>query len=33
MAEASFTTIEDKAALRRLETALNKRFRRLDAAA
>ena len=33
MAEASFTTIEDKAALRRLETALNKRFNRLGAAA
>lgn len=33
MAEASFTTIEDKAALRRFESSLNKRFRRLGAAA
>ena len=33
MAEASFTTIEDKAALRTLEAALNKRFRRLGATA
>lgn len=33
MAEVSFTAIEDKAALRRLETALDKRFRSLGAAA
>ena len=33
LAEASFTTIADKAALRGLETALDKRFRRLSVAA